>query len=38
MTILDRIEGSPDPEALMLRLSIVLEHHGPLLMQYRLQK
>lgn len=37
MTILDRIEGSPDPDTLMLRLSIVLEHHGPLLMQAKIE-
>jgi len=37
MTILDRIEGCPDPDTVMLRLSVVLEHHGPMLMQARLE-
>lgn len=37
MTILDRIEGNIQAEALMLRLSIVLENHGPSLLQARFE-
>jgi len=37
MTIMDRIEGNIQAEPLMLRLSIVLENHGPALLQARFE-
>jgi len=37
MTILDRIEGNIQAEPLMLRLSIILENHGPTLLQAKFE-